>query len=361
MIKFENLKMVHLEISNNCQASCPMCARNVCGGQSNPLIKVNNWTTDDFKRIITQEVIDQVENVYFCGNFGDPILNNDLIDMCEYFTKSNGKQITIHTNGGVRHDFWWRNLAKVLPKNHRIIFAIDGLEDTNHIYRIGVNYKNVIRNARAFINAGGNAEWAFIRFKHNEHQELEAKELAKEYGFNKFTVKHSSRFVIEPRHPVTDKDGNLLYYIEPPTTNTLSFIDKDTIDNIDNFVNQSTVDCFVQKTQEVYIDCYKNLYPCCWVGAWPYSYIKPNEYTTEIRHRFVNEVNAIIENFGGVEQLNVLTRPIKDIIDSTEYQTLWSDAWEAKKLLVCSRICGHLENSFSKPTEQFIEITKLHD
>ena len=156
MFKFSELKDIHLEITNNCQASCPMCSRNRNGGLANPLIKLNNWSLEDFKTIMTPEVLNQVNGFFFCGNFGDPILNKQLIDMCRYSTEINPNlNIRIHTNGSARTTTWWSSLAKALPKKHTVVFALDGLSDTHSIYRIGTSFENIIENARAFIAAGG--------------------------------------------------------------------------------------------------------------------------------------------------------------------------------------------------------------
>ena len=171
MFKFSELRQIHLEISNNCQASCPMCSRNIHGGLENPLIKISNWSLDQFKTSINNDVLLQIQGLYFCGNFGDPLLNNDLIDMIEYTVSVNPNiDIRIHTNGSLRSKDWWRKLALVMPKNHSVIFAIDGLSQTHSLYRIGTDYHQILRNATSFIQAGGIAEWAFIRFKHNEHE-----------------------------------------------------------------------------------------------------------------------------------------------------------------------------------------------
>jgi MoaA/NifB/PqqE/SkfB family radical SAM enzyme len=75
MFKFEEIKQVHLEITNNCQASCPMCNRNIDSGLPNPLIKVNDWTLDDFKKIMNPNLLKQITSYYYCGTFGDPKLN----------------------------------------------------------------------------------------------------------------------------------------------------------------------------------------------------------------------------------------------------------------------------------------------
>ena len=50
----------------------------------------------------------------------------------------------------------------------RVVFAIDGLQDTLGTYRRNVSFDKVIANASAFIAAGGRAEWDFLVFEHNE-------------------------------------------------------------------------------------------------------------------------------------------------------------------------------------------------
>ena len=55
MFKFSQLKQIHLEITNNCQASCPMCSRNIHGGIDNPLISLASWDLDMFKHIMNKE------------------------------------------------------------------------------------------------------------------------------------------------------------------------------------------------------------------------------------------------------------------------------------------------------------------
>ena len=47
MFKFDQLEIVQVEITNRCQASCPMCPRNIHGGIENPLFYfITNQTHD---------------------------------------------------------------------------------------------------------------------------------------------------------------------------------------------------------------------------------------------------------------------------------------------------------------------------
>ena len=360
MFKFNQLRQIHLEISNNCQASCPMCSRNVNGGGENPLIKVNDWTLDQYKLIMTATVLQQLESCYFCGTFGDPMMNNDLIAMVRYSAEINPNlQIHIHTNGGARATKWWAELAQALPKNHLVIFGIDGLSDTHHIYRIGTQFDNVIKNAKSFIDAGGSAEWAFIKFKHNEHQVDQAQKLAKDLGFKTFNLKNSSRFLLEPRVKATDRQGKLMHYIEPATDTPLKFIDKKTIDNYQKITNDAIIECKVLETKEIYIDAHGDFFACCWLANTPYTYIS-EDAISEVRKKMLDQHTEMMEKLG---ETNMFKRSIEDIINSTAFQSIWQDMWTGSdKSIVCARSCGrHPDAKISKCTDQFLETYTLNE
>lgn len=352
MFKFEELKQIHLEITNNCQAHCPMCSRNHHGGMENPLIKVNNWTLEQFQNTITEEVLMQVDGIYFCGNFGDPLLNSELIDMIDYAVDIRPSiEIRIHTNGSLRSLQWWERLARALPKNHSVIFAIDGLSDTHHLYRIGTDYDQIIRNASTFIEAGGRAEWAFIRFKHNEHQVETAKKIASDLGFQQFVMKDSSRFLMDRKFPVLSQHGVISHFLEPATESKIVFVSKQVIDNYKSLVESSVIDCQAYNNKEVYIDAFGRLFPCCWIAAVPYNY--NHDEISEIKQALLDQYNSMIEDFGGIDQIDTKYHSVKSIINSNTYQTVWKKYWTTDKMIMCAKTCG--TSAISKPSEQFVQ------
>ena len=356
MLDFKDLRQVHLEITNNCQASCPMCSRNNHGGLENPLIKIQEWSFNDFKTIINQEVLDQIHNIYFCGNFGDPLLNDSLIDMCAYVKENSDVSIRIHTNGSLRNSQWWKNLAQALPRDHIVIFALDGLEDTHSRYRIGTDYNKILSNARDFIQAGGNAEWAFLVFEHNEHQIEQARKIAIENKFKKFTVKNSSRFVGEKDFPVMNKQGEIIDILRPSSSTIIKFLDKNTILNYKSIVEKTEIDCYVKKTKEVYIDAYKNLMPCCFLASAPYNHTEASSAIFSIRQELLQQYNELVKDLG---EINTTKKSIKEIIMSLQYQNVWSKYWKEKKLITCARTCG--KNDLSKPMDQFVERESINE
>jgi len=353
MFTFKELKQIHLEITNNCQASCPMCSRNIHGGIDNPLLMLNSWSLDMFKTIMTPAVLAQLESYYFCGNFGDPLLNNDLIAMCEYSTGvAPNTGIRIHTNGSLRSNDWWRRLAQVLPKNHLVIFALDGLADTHSFYRVGTDYNQILRNAKTFINAGGRAEWAFIRFKHNEHQIEEARALATKMKFEKFVMKDSSRFLLDKQYAVYNKYNQITHHLEPSVYSEIKFIDRKTISNYKSIVANAEIRCQALDSKEVYIDAFGRLFPCCYLAMIPYVPLDIEFEITAIRTEILKEYRALVQDLGGSDAIDATKYSVKDIINSQPYQTVWHKYWNEEKLITCTRSCG-ITTDFSNPRDQF--------
>ena len=351
MFKFNQLKKIHVEITNRCQASCPMCPRTIHGGVDNPSLKINDWSYDDFVKIFNQEVLMQIEDITFCGTFGDPILNNEFIRMCQYLKDNTPDiRVSVHTNGSARTTQWWEDLANSLPSNHYVVFALDGLADTQHLYRIGTNWNKIITNARAFISAGGSADWMFIRFKHNEHQVLEAERLAKEYGFKRFTVKNTRRFE-QPSFPVLDRQGNVDYYLEQPSDHPVKFVGKSDLESYQSWPNKLDINCYALDQYEVYIDACYTLLPCCLLAAFIYTNydeallkkynVHHNESVVNFGAKIQEQVLDLITNtLGGFDNNNAVLRPIKEIIDDTTWQAVWKEKWESGDLTGCIALCS---------------------
>lgn len=358
MYTYTEIKELHVELSSNCQASCPMCARNHHGGIENPKIKISNLSTDDFKKIIIPSLSKQLEHIIFSGNFGDPSMNDDLPQISEYLKSHNSNiQIDLHTNGSLRNIAWWERLATILPKNSVVHFAIDGLADTHSLYRIGTDYNKIIKNAQAFINKGGNARWVFIKFKHNEHQIEEAKRISKELGFNSFQEKQSARFIGQPYFDVYDKEGNVTHRLESPTEQNLIFIDRKTVENYKEIFKTATIECAVKKNKSIYLDSLGYIWPCCFVGQVPYINTYPNQLVHNFQTNSYTAFNNLIERFGGIKNFNCNNKTISEIVDSFEWQTIWDETFVSNPLPACTRACG----KFNTPTvnhskDQFIEL-----
>lgn len=361
MYKYEEIKKTHLEISSLCQASCPMCARNYHGGQPNPLLPEKNLSLDFFKSIHPHEFVSRLESMSFCGNYGDPILNNHLLSMVKYVKEHNTTlHMDIHTNASARTTAWWEDLARSLPEHHIVHFGIDGLADTHHLYRIGTDFNKIIKNAKAFIKAGGRARWNFITFKHNEHQLEGARALSKQLGFESFQEKQTARFIGTEVFHVLDKNNQVSHTLMPPNERKIEFIDRKTVENYKTFINSCSIKCEVEETKSVFIDAQGYLWPCCFVASVPYHYTQPERLAWEFVQDSKQSLMAKIEAFGGMEGLNLNTHTMQEIVDSNVWQTMWDESFEDRSMPICARVCGKFpKTAMSQCRDQFLELAQF--
>ncbi len=169
MYQYDEIKAVHLEVTQRCQASCPMCDRNENGGVVNRHLTNAELSIADCKQIFKPEFIANLDSMYMCGNHGDPIIADDTLEIFKYFRENNPKMwLSMNTNAGAKDSEWWAELAKIFGRMGCVLFSVDGLEDTNHLYRQNVQWPVVMNSMQAFIGAGGRARWDYIIFQHNE-------------------------------------------------------------------------------------------------------------------------------------------------------------------------------------------------
>ena len=208
-----NIGRLQLEITNYCNAACPQCERNYMIQLQNENDEARReWNTVDYdvelnntylsigdiKKTFLPDRWTHLDEIVFCGNVDEPVINPDVIEIIKYFYNldNKDKDIWVHVNGGSRNESFWNELgelSKELNNRLTVIFGIDGDEETNHLYRRNVDWKTLQRNWRAYISAGGRAAWQFIIFKWNQHQIDDIKKLSESEGFARFGIIESFR------------------------------------------------------------------------------------------------------------------------------------------------------------------------
>ncbi len=324
MYKINDIKSIHLEITNKCQASCPMCARNLQGGVTSPFVDESEVRLDKFVEWFDVDFIKQLDKLYMCGNLGDPIIAHDTLDIFEYCRTHNSQiNLSMNTNGSARDEEFWKSLARL---NVTVRFGIDGLEDTHSLYRKGTAFHTIIKNAKAFIGAGGTAIWDMLVFKHNEHQVNECERLSKELGFDQFVRKDTARFK-ENKLDVLDREGKKVYTIYP------SQISSELTKKIS--AEPANINCKV-KSGSLYISSHGIVTPCCWLELSEIPHVNPSriDYLSKIEKYYS------LHNYR-----------LRDIF-STGYFDKISNLWDHDPLLECTRQCG----SFDKFNNQFTKI-----
>jgi len=348
MYRYENIKTIHLEVTQNCQASCPMCDRNQNGGALNPHIDLSEITLDDAKRIFEPEFIKQLKTMYMCGNLGDPIIARDTLEIFKYFRGHNPNMwLSMNTNGGARDEAWWRELARTFGNLGSVIFSVDGLSDTNHLYRQGVVWDNVKRSMKAFIAAGGRARWDFLIFEHNQHQVDEAEELSQTMGFEKFVAKKTGRFVTATTdkkeiHQAVDRKGNKTTELKKPDEKyqNLALKKQDALlekyGSMDAYYDVVPIRCKVKDEGSLFITAEGLSLPCCWTAGrmskWWHKDPK------------VEQIWEFIDAAGGKDAISAKKHGLYVVFETGIFDRI-EESWQKEsiaegKLKVCAMKCG---------------------
>jgi len=242
-----DIKVLHIEPTDVCQAACPLCARETdpkfCKDQNHHL------TIGHIQQHFNDNRIKSLDKVFMCGNYGDPAAGSHTSDIYKWFRQINPTiTLGMNTNGAIQNTFWWNKIGRLFnqPRDY-VVFSIDGLEDTNAVYRKGVAWPKLMQNAQAFIEAGGSAHWDMLIYQHNEHQVDECEQLARNMGFKWFRAKVSKR-------PLTDR-------LEWPRNYQAQTFD-------------GAIQCHAQQEKSAYIDAQGNLSPCCWIGATQIDFVR---------------------------------------------------------------------------------------
>lgn len=326
MYRYEDIKEVHLEVTQRCQAACPMCDRNMNGGADNPHITNAELSLEDIKQMFKPEFIQQLNVMYMCGNLGDPIVAKDTLKIFRYLRENNSEMtLQMHTNGSGRTKEWWRGLAELKVK---VVFGIDGLNDTHALYRINTNWEKIINNASQFIHVGGDARWDMLVFAHNEHQVDTCEKMSKELGFKGFSIKHTTRFK-DGKFDVLDDNYNITHTLLP-SRKSLEMIEpaKQAMQEI-----LPTITCKAKQDNQMYISANGNVSPCCWLDLeWiPQHSAQRIDYMVKIG-KFPN----------------LHKQSLKEIFDSNFFNKI-SSCWTSTGIKECSKQCGN----FDKLNAQF--------
>jgi MoaA/NifB/PqqE/SkfB family radical SAM enzyme len=272
------------------------------------------------------------------------------------------------------------------------VFSVDGLDDTNHLYRKNTNFDKILANMKAYREAGGIAQWDYLAFKHNAHQIGTARQLAKDLGFTKFNLKKTTRWGRYDSdglgyYEVPDKNGN--YLLQQPTDESLRNTNADTLKKVfgivPNYVSNEEFDrmypqnadgnsdmyneydpstgtsieinfkkievsCRAVKFEsggnssnnEIFVSAEGEVYPCCFLGGEPNRYVGYDSSGKENIHSD-DSFMKMLELNGGRESIDLHNHTLSSIIESDLYQRLLPRSFELDHNMrskQCTSCCG---------------------
>lgn len=284
----DQINQVYVEATSYCNLHCPQCPRHDNDGYLTRGLTLGHLDFDRFLTNLELHKMTGLERLTFLGDHGDIMMHPRARD---FFSIGDGQyRIEAVTNGGMRDPRWWGQLAQI--PNLLVVFSVDGLADTNHVYRINSDWHRTMANAQAFIDAGGTAEWHCVVFQHNEHQLPEIQDLSQRMGFRAFHVTHTGRSWWKGREVWPVKvEGQHLYDIYPSSkvTTVVPLTHKDAVIKIrQQSASSPEPNCWLSHGK-IYVNYLGHVVPCSMTSAMTW---RP-DIESALWRRIMGDVNLI--------------------------------------------------------------------
>ena len=341
------VKYLQLDHNSTCNLRCPQCAR-THEGNTHPDLPLTELTVDDYKWFLND--LKNLDTVMWCGNYGEVGFSETFLDCLQYVVENTQAKCIITTNASVRSETWWKEVAKLLKGRGKVNFSIDGLEDTNKIYRVNSNWDRIVSNVKAFNSVGGRSRWDYLVFDHNEHQVDDAVELARELGFEQFQIKLTNRFVNDTQYTRGGeaqaqevKNKRSEYVLGMPKNPNFQGSGKTQNQEIiekygtwKNYVNTTPIQCKWQPNGQLFIDFEARVWSCTWTASGYHHYGDNTQ-----KHQAQQLFDKYGKNFNSLRH-----HSIEEILNNNYFANDFCASWQGTmddavpKLLACGRTCG---------------------
>lgn len=322
----------HIELSSICALKCPRCPRvEVPESLLNRQLRL-----DFFKSQFTAEIASQVKRISLCGNDGDPIYANDLLDIVGWFKQANPNiQFLIITNGSYKKPSWWQELARVLDHNDEIHWSIDGWDqNSNEQYRVNCDWESIITGIETFrqYNTSTYRTLATVLFKFNENNLKDIQQLVLTHEFDAWQVTKSTKFnnVGDELRP-SDENVSDNHRFQRQTTR---FTGKSQPNMRGIFLQRAEqltgypALCYIGN-KGVFLNSRGEFYPCCWVAnryEHNKDFIERSESSFNLYNRTLDEIlsdDFWSTDFVKFDNLECKTKCTPALLKDKHYVTEW--------------------------------------
>ena len=241
---FPKIEKILVEATTKCNGKCVYCGRPIALKMNPEYMASPDLNPEIFKRFDLKNI----KFICFCGAVGDAALYKNLYDALDIIKKGNEECVVeMFTNGEPRNEKWWNILGNKLKYNkyNRVIFCLDGLEESNRKYR-GTNFNTIIKHIKAFSDSGAWTHVQCILFKHNENEIDELKKILIEAGADVFFTRLSRCYFDDFESPSCCNYTTLDEYAKE--------LDRDPI-------------CALQNRNVIFLDVQGNILPCCFYAG----------------------------------------------------------------------------------------------
>jgi len=240
------LEKLHIELSTRCVLACPACPRTWFAEKFHRATPRYDLDLDVFEAFMDCAAGRDINHFHLEGNHSDSIYAPHLLEFIDRWRDT--KTFRIVTNGSRMKPEFWRALTQRLGRNDCVEFSIDGLEDTNAIYRINSEWSSIMQAIDTVVAAGVPTVWKTIIFKHNQDQLDQIRTLALSKGIGDFRTVMTHRFGGDQYRPDSQMiDSKRLY---------------------ENSCDISDVTPACDQGGQLYVAPDHYCWPCCWISSY---------------------------------------------------------------------------------------------
>jgi MoaA/NifB/PqqE/SkfB family radical SAM enzyme len=226
----DKMTSLQIETTTRCTLKCPACSRTVFSQATGRPMPHHDVDADLVYKFLDCSAGKSIDELSLCGDAGDSIYYPNLFYFIERFKPD--KKIVIVTNGSYRDQQFWTELCARLDSTDTVVFSIDGLEHTNHLYRVNSDWNSIMLGLDTVVAAGIKVLWSTNIFSFN-HDRLEEMQAFAESRGAEFKAKITGRFgrddLRPPDHMVNHhevyrpeySDANQPIHIVPDCKNNL--------------------------------------------------------------------------------------------------------------------------------------------
>jgi len=184
---FLDRSVVNLDVTYLCALVCPSCQRQTMVRNLGKKVTGNHLSKTDFTKLLRHfNLID------FEGQYSDPVHHPEFIEFLE-LCYEHGSEVVIHNASSVKSKAWYQKAFRANP-DATWVFAIDGLPEDSHKYRINQDGKKLFEimvDSKNYLH--NKPVWQYIVFKYNQDNIETAIKLAADSDISFYTI-YSSRW-----------------------------------------------------------------------------------------------------------------------------------------------------------------------
>ena len=200
---------LQIETTTRCTLRCPACSRTWWRETLGKKIPIQDIDIDLVFKFLDCESGKKIEYLDIRGDWGDCIYYPKLGQFIDRFR--NEKKFIIVTNGANQTKKFWQNLSARLTEEDTVEFSIDGLEDTNHLYRKNSNWQSIMTGLDIIKKGKAKVVWMTRIFSFNQNIIPKMKKFAEDKGAT-FVSETTHRFGDESLKPTEDLIDSKLTY-----------------------------------------------------------------------------------------------------------------------------------------------------